>query len=89
MTTAPAVIGERPAEGRLPGAVINPRGRLVCSWGLSPDTCFPGLSAHLGSVFTVAIPADSSNQSLQPRVLGSGQLVALIRQVWELLTSHN
>ena len=81
--------GERPAEGGYRGAVINLRGRLICRWGLSPTTCFPGLSSNLRRVFTVVIPADSSNRSVQPRGLGNGRLMALIRQVRELLTSYN
>lgn len=59
------VIGRESSWGGLPQGCNQPCSFAAGDYPLSP--CFPDSPAHLGSVFTVAIPADSSNQSLQLR----------------------
>lgn len=76
------VIWREASWGRLPGAIINPRGISSAAGGYPPSPVSQACLLTWG-VFTVAIPADSSNRSLQPRGLGNGQLMAVIRQVWE------
>lgn len=78
---------ESPAEGGYHRAVINQRSMLICSWRLSLITlfprltCSPGERVHCGDSCRL-IKSESAVEEMD-------QLIAVIRQVWELLTSSN
>ena len=80
--------GESPAEGGYHRAVINQRSILICSWRLSPVTLFPRLTCSPGEGVHHGDSCRLIKSTASP-VEEMDQLIAMIRQVWELLTSYN